>query len=173
MTGMGLLIVYPGVPVSTIKQVISPRIPIGPSSVRTNTVAKSETLAWEIQVLLPLITHPLLVFLARVRMALAGSDPPEGSVMAKQPRRVDWTQGLRYFSFWASVGGPEWGGGGATRARYVCLPDAPYTAVHDRQSSSQARKAAPEVAKASASASRQPWRSGSPAAVHAREDSTL
>ena len=74
----------PGMSVSTMKQVMPAR-PLS-ASVRANTRPKSALSAPEMNTLEPLMTQSLPSLTARVRMARAGSLPPDGSVSPKKPR---------------------------------------------------------------------------------------
>ena len=68
------------------------------ASVRTNTTPHSASCACEMNVLVPLRTQWLPCFTPRLLMALAGSEPPLGSVMAKNVRKPSRSAGTAYFS---------------------------------------------------------------------------
>ena len=78
---MGLA-VKPGVPCSRMKQ----EMPARPFalSVRANTMPHGASCAREMKTLRPLSTQRSPRCSARVWIAPAGSEPPEGSVMAKK-----------------------------------------------------------------------------------------
>ena len=73
----------PGAPFSTMNMVMPPRWRFS-ASVTAWTWMMSELMALEIHILVPLISQPPLVLLARVCIMPPGSDPALGSVWAKQ-----------------------------------------------------------------------------------------
>ncbi len=99
----------PGVPCSTMKQEMPPR-PL-PRSVRANTMPHGASWAREMKTFRPLSTHLSPRRSARVWMAPAGSEPPEGSVIAKNVSVPSRRVGTAYFSIWALVPAQIAGGG--------------------------------------------------------------
>ncbi len=101
--------VKPGVPGSRMKQ----EMPARPFSllVRAHTSPHFALCALEMKTLRPLSTQPSPLRSARVWMAPAGSEPPEGSVMAKNVRQPSRTVGTAYFWICASVPAQMAGGG--------------------------------------------------------------
>jgi hypothetical protein len=93
--------VKPGVPLSMMKQLMPAR-PFA-ASVRTNTTPHSASFACEMNVLVPLRTQWLPCFTPRLRIAFAGSEPPLGSVMAKNVRNPSRSAGTAYFSICSRV----------------------------------------------------------------------
>ena len=72
----------PGVPLSTMKQLIPSR-PLA-ALVRAKITPHSASWAWEMNIFVPLRTQRSPCFTARVWIAPAGSEPPPGSVIAKK-----------------------------------------------------------------------------------------
>ena len=99
----------PGVPGSTMKQEIPPR----PFSLllRAKTMPHFAPSMFEMKTLRPFSTHVSPRRSARVWMAPAGSEPPEGSVMAKNVRQPSRTVGIAYFSICALEPAQMAGGG--------------------------------------------------------------
>jgi hypothetical protein len=71
-------------------------------SVTANTMTKSASLPWVMNVFSPLITHSEPSLRAEVRIALA-SEPAPGSVIAKHEMRSPAMVGRRYRCFCSSV----------------------------------------------------------------------
>src|SRR5262249_60954647 len=109
MTRIGFA-VKPGVPRSTMKQEIPAR-PLA-LSVRAQTRPHGASWAREAKTLRPFSTQRPPRFSARVWIAPAGSDPPDGSVMAKnvlRPSRVGRTaEGSVFLLVPAPVAGGRW-----------------------------------------------------------------
>ena len=82
-----------------------------PLSVRAKTTPHGASCAREMKTFLPLSTHLSPRFSARVWMAPAGSEPPEGSVMAKKVCQPSRMVGIAYFSICALVPAQIAGGG--------------------------------------------------------------
>jgi hypothetical protein len=101
--------VNPFMPFSTMKQLMPAR-PL-PESVRQNTTPQGASWAREMKILVPLMTQRSPFFSARQRMAPAGSEPPEGSVMAQKLSCPCSMHGTAYFSICALVPAQIAGGG--------------------------------------------------------------
>src|SRR5262249_26843435 len=101
--------VKPGVPGSRTK----PERPPRPFSllVRAQTIPHFALCAFEMKTLRPFSTHRSPRRSARVWMAPAGSEPPEGSVIAKNVRHPSRTVGTAYFSICALLPAQIAGGG--------------------------------------------------------------
>ncbi len=108
MVRMGVA-VKPGVPGSRMKQ----EMPARPFSlfVRANTTPHLPLCALEMKTLRPFSTHVSPRRSARLWMAPAGSEPPDGSVMAKKVRQPSRIVGTAYFWICASVPAQMAGGG--------------------------------------------------------------
>src|SRR5262249_31516197 len=105
--------VNPGVPGSRMKQ----EIPARPFSlfVRAHTTPHFALWAFEMKTLRPFSTHLSPRRSARVWMAPAGSEPPEGSVIAKNVRHPSRTVGSAYF--WTCPLVPAQAAGGGYRPK--------------------------------------------------------
>jgi hypothetical protein len=80
-------------------------------SVRAQTIPQGASWAREMKTLRPFSTHRSPRFSARVWMAPAGSDPPDGSVMAKNVFVPSRTVGTAYFAICALLPAQMAGGG--------------------------------------------------------------
>ena len=101
--------VKPGVPGSTMKHEMPPR----PFSLllRANTMPHFALSMFEMNTFRPLSTHVSPRRSARVWIALAGSEPPDGSVIAKKVRQPSRMVGTAYFSICALEPAQMAGGG--------------------------------------------------------------
>ena len=108
MTLMGRA-VKPGVPRSRMKHEIPPRPLV--LSVRAHTRPHGASWAREVKTLRPLRTQRSPRFSARVWIAPAGSEPPEGSVMAKNVFRPSRIVGTAYFAICSLLPAQIAGGG--------------------------------------------------------------
>ena len=99
----------PGVPGSMMKHEMPPR----PFSLllRAKTIPHLAPSMLEMKTLRPFSTHLSPRFSARVWMAPAGSEPPDGSVMAKNVRQPSRIAGAAYFSICALLPAQIAGGG--------------------------------------------------------------
>ena len=82
-----------------------------PLSVRANTMPHGAWWAREMKTLRPFSTQRSPRFSARVWMAPAGSEPPDGSVMAKNVFTPSRMVGTAYFSICALLPAQIAGGG--------------------------------------------------------------